>query len=50
MQLGKSLLGGIIGAAVGIGLLFAVYGLFGLDKYWLAIPLRSSPAWACGCW
>jgi hypothetical protein len=38
MQLGKSLLGGIIGAAVGIGLLLAVYRLFGIDKYWLAIP------------
>ncbi len=38
MQLGKSLLGGIIGAAVGIGLLLAVYRLFGIDKGWLAIP------------
>ncbi len=38
MQLGKSLLGGIIGAAVGIGLLLAVYRVFGIDKGWLAIP------------
>ena len=38
MQLGKSLLGGIIGAAVGIGLLLAVHRLSGLDKVWLAVP------------
>ena len=38
MQLGKSLLGGIIGAAVGIGLLLAVHRLFGIDKVWLAVP------------
>lgn len=38
MQFGKSLVGGIIGAAVGIGLLLAVYRLFGIDKGWLAIP------------
>lgn len=37
MQLGKALVGAIIGAAVGIGLLFLVYK-FGLDKVWLAIP------------
>jgi hypothetical protein len=38
MQLGKALLGAIIGAAVGIGLLLVVYLTFGLDKVWLAIP------------
>ena len=38
MQFGKSLLGAIIGAAVGIGLLLAVYLLLGIDKVWMAIP------------
>lgn len=39
MQFGKSLLGGIIGAAVGIGLLLVVYRVFNIDGFWLAIPL-----------
>jgi hypothetical protein len=39
MQLGKSLVGAIIGAALGIGLLIAVYLLFGIDKMWMAIPV-----------
>ncbi len=38
MQLGKSLLGGIIGAVVAIGLLMATYLLFGVDHVSLAIP------------
>lgn len=38
MQLGKALLGGIIGAAVGIGLLLVVYLTLSIDKVWLAIP------------
>jgi ABC-type antimicrobial peptide transport system permease subunit len=38
MQLGKALVGAIIGAAVGIGMLIAVYTTLGLDKFWLAIP------------
>jgi hypothetical protein len=38
MQLGKALLGAIIGAAISIGLLLAVYLLFQLDAVWLAIP------------
>ena len=38
MQLGKALLGAIIGAALGIGLLLAVYLLFDIDNVWLAIP------------
>jgi len=38
MQLGKAVLGGVIGAAVGIGLLLAVYMVAGLDQVWLAIP------------
>lgn len=38
MQLCKSLVGGIIGVAVGIGLLLVVYLLSGIDKVWLAIP------------
>ncbi len=38
MQFGKSLVGAIIGAAVGIGLLLAVYLTLGIDKIWLSIP------------
>jgi hypothetical protein len=38
MQLGKALLGAIIGAAVSIGLLLAVYLTLGIDKVWLSIP------------
>jgi hypothetical protein len=38
MQLGKALLGAIIGAAIGIGLLLAVYLVFQKDNVWLAIP------------
>jgi hypothetical protein len=38
MQLGKALVGAIIGAAVGIGLLLGAYSQFGWDKFWLAIP------------
>ncbi|MEX0612811.1 MAG: hypothetical protein WD738_07055 [Pirellulales bacterium] len=37
MQLGKSLLGAIIGAALGIGVLIGVYVLFGIDAVWLAV-------------
>lgn len=39
MQLGKSLVGGIIGAALGIGLLVAIYLLFALDHVGLAVPV-----------
>jgi ABC-type antimicrobial peptide transport system permease subunit len=39
MQLGKTLVGAIIGAALGIGLLYAVYLLFHIDAVWLAIPV-----------
>jgi hypothetical protein len=39
MQLGKTLVGAIVGAALGIGLLIAVYLLFGIDKMWMAIPV-----------
>jgi hypothetical protein len=39
MQLGRALLGAIIGAAVSIGLLVAVYIAFDLDKTWLALPV-----------
>jgi hypothetical protein len=39
MQLGKTLVGAIIGGALGIGLLIAVYLLFGIDKMWMAIPV-----------
>jgi hypothetical protein len=38
MQLGKAILGAIIGAAVGIGMLVAVYVTMGIDRFWLAIP------------
>jgi len=38
MQFGKSLLGAILGAAVSIGLLIAVYLLLQRDNVWLAIP------------
>jgi len=38
MQLGKALVGAIIGAAVGIGMLIAVYLTLKIDKFWLAIP------------
>jgi hypothetical protein len=39
MQFGKTLVGAIIGAALGIGLLIAVYLMFGIDKMWMAIPV-----------
>jgi len=39
MQFGKTLVGAVIGAALGIGLLVAVYLLFGIDKMWMAIPV-----------
>jgi hypothetical protein len=39
MQLGKALVGAIIGAALGIGLLVAVFLLFQLDAVWLSIPV-----------
>jgi hypothetical protein len=39
MQFGKTLVGAIIGAVLGIGLLIAVYLLFGIDKMWMAIPV-----------
>lgn len=38
MQLGKALLGGIIGAAVGTVLLIVLFLTLGLDKVWLSIP------------
>jgi len=38
MQLGKAVVGAIIGAAVGIGMLVAVYITLGIDRFWLAIP------------
>jgi hypothetical protein len=38
MQLGKSLLGAIVGAAVGIVLLLVVYLTLHIDKMWLSIP------------
>ncbi len=39
MQLGKSLVGAIIGAVVGIILLIAVHMQWGIDKSWMAIPV-----------
>jgi hypothetical protein len=39
MQFGKTLVGAIIGAVLGIGLLIAVYLLAGIDKMWMAIPV-----------
>jgi hypothetical protein len=39
MQLGKTLVGAIIGAALGIGLMVAANKLFQLDAVWLAIPV-----------
>jgi hypothetical protein len=39
MQLGKSIVGAVIGAILGIGLLIAVYLIFGIDKMWMAIPV-----------
>lgn len=38
MQLGRSILGAVIGAAVGIGVLVAVY-LAGLDSVWLSLAV-----------
>src|ERR1043166_9337125 len=39
MQFGKTLVGAIIGGALGIGLLILVYLQFGIDKMWMAIPV-----------
>jgi len=39
MQLGKSLLGAIIGGVLGIATLVMIHSLTGWDKAWLAIPV-----------
>ena len=39
MQLGKSLVGALVGGALGIGVLIGIYMLTGWDKAWLAIPV-----------
>jgi hypothetical protein len=39
MQLGKSLVGALLGAVVGVILLIAVHMQWGLDRNWLAIPV-----------
>jgi hypothetical protein len=39
MQLGKALVGALIGAALGIGLLVVAFVVFHLDRVWLAIPV-----------
>jgi hypothetical protein len=39
MQLGRTLLGGVIGAVVGIAVLVGVYFAFGIDKVWMALPV-----------
>lgn len=39
MQFGKTLIGAIIGAAIGIALLVIVYMAFTIDAVWLAIPV-----------
>src|SRR5437764_7857561 len=39
MQFGKTLVGAIIGAALGIGLLLLVYLQFGIDRMWMSIPV-----------
>jgi hypothetical protein len=39
MQLGKSLIGAIIGGALGIGVLLLVHSLVGWDAYWMALPV-----------
>jgi hypothetical protein len=39
MQLGKTIVGAIIGAAVGIALLVVVFLMFHIDRVWLAIPV-----------
>src|SRR6478672_11956700 len=39
MQFGKTLIGAIIGAALGVGLLVLVYLQFGKDNMWLSIPV-----------
>jgi hypothetical protein len=39
MQLGKTLIGAIIGAVLGVGLLIAAFLLLHLDAVWLSIPV-----------
>jgi hypothetical protein len=39
MQLGKTLVGAIIGALLGVALLYGVHLAFRLDQFWLAIPV-----------
>jgi hypothetical protein len=39
MQLGKTIVGALIGAALGIGLLVVVFLVFHLDRVWLAVPV-----------
>lgn len=38
MQFCKSFLGAVVGAAVGVGVLLALYMVLHIDKVWLAIP------------
>jgi hypothetical protein len=39
MQPGKTLVGAIMGAILGVALLAAVYFIFSIDKMWMAIPV-----------
>jgi len=39
MQFGRSIIGALIGAAIGIGVMIAAYLALGLDTVWLALPV-----------
>ena len=41
MQLGKALVGAIVGAVLGVGVLVAVYLIFGMDAVWLAVIVAA---------
>ncbi len=37
MQLGKSLVGAVVGGVIGVGLVVALYNFFAIDNAWLAV-------------
>jgi hypothetical protein len=49
MQLGKSLVGALVGGALGIVVLVLVHALTGWDRYWMAIPVAIATGLGVRC-